>query len=110
MKTWCRHSDMSQAGFTILGLLVGITIAVIVTAAAFTALTSSSKATRVNDQTAQTQQNARVAMELLSHDIKMAGYGMTGPVANCPSAIVSADNTVGGPDTGPDSVSLVIHT
>ena len=49
-------------------------------------------------------------MELLSHDIKMAGYGMTGPVLNCPTAIVPADNTVGGPDTGPDSISLVIPT
>ena len=110
-----RHSKSNkiinkQEGFTLTELLVGITISVVVSAAAMTALTTTTKATRVNDQTAQTQQNARVAMELLSHDIKMAGYGMTGPVANCPSAIVPADNTVGGPDTGPDSVSLVIPT
>lgn len=110
MKTRGRHSDMSQAGFTLLELLVGITIAVIVTAAAFTALTSSSKATRVNDQTAQTQQNARVAMELLSHDIKMAGYGMVGPVGNCGTAIVPSDNNSGGGDAGPDSISMVVPT
>src|SRR5919106_840121 len=92
-----------QRGFTMIELLVGITIATIVSAAAFTALTSSSKATRANDQTAQTQQNARVAMELLSHDIKMAGYGTSGPINNCATAIVPSDNNVAGNDTGPDS-------
>lgn len=101
---------MGEEGFTLLELMIGTTIAVIITAAAFTALTSSSKATRVNDQTAQTQQNGRLAMELLSHDIKMAGYGMSGQVGNCASAMVPADNNVGGADTGPDSISMVIPT
>lgn len=99
-----------QQGFTMIELLVGITIATIVSAAAFAALTSSSKATRANDQTAQTQQNARVAMELLSHDIKMAGYGTGGPINNCTSAIVPSDNNVAGNDTGPDSLSLIVPT
>ena len=99
-----------QRGFTMIELLVGITIAAIVSAAAFTALTSSSKATRANDQTAQTQQSARVAMELLSHDIKMAGYGTGGPINNCGTAIVPSDNNVAGNDTGPDSISLIVPT
>jgi type IV pilus assembly protein PilW len=102
----CRE----EQGFTIIELLVGITIGTIVCAAAFTALTSSSKATRANDQTAQTQQNARVAMELLSHDIKMAGYGTGGPINNCATAIVPSDNNVAGNDTGPDSLSLIVPT
>jgi type IV pilus assembly protein PilW len=104
-----KHCDKQQ-GFTIIELLVGITIATIVSAAAFAALTSSSKATRANDQTAQTQQNARVAMEVLSHDIKMAGYGTGGPINNCATAIVPSDNTVAGNDTGPDSLSLIVPT
>lgn len=111
MRKQCRNRVCKeQKGFTLVELLIGITIAAIISAAAFTALTGSSKATRVNDQTAQTQQSARIAMELLSHDVKMAGYGMTGPVGNCPAAIVPADNNVAGSDTGPDSVSLVIPT
>ena len=101
---------LGQQGFTLLELMIGTAIAVIITAAAFTALTSSSKATRVNDQTAQTQQNGRLAMELLSHDIKMAGYGMIGAVGNCGTAIVPRDNTAAGVDTGPDSVSMIVPT
>ena len=102
--------DMNQAGFSLVELLVGITIATIVSAAAFTALTGSSKAMRVNDQTAQTQQSARIAMELLSHDIKMAGYGVSGPVGYCGTAIVPADNNIAGADNGPDSVSMIVPT
>lgn len=109
-KNTKSKAPVTERGFTLVELLVGITISVIVSAAALTALTGSSKAARVNDRTAQTQQNARIVMELLSHDIKMAGYGMSGPVGNCGTAIVPADSNVGGADTGPDSVSLVIPT
>jgi len=97
-----------EHGFSLIELLVGAIIAFLVAAAAFTMLTTSSKATRVSDQTAQTQQSARIAMELLSHDIKMAGFAMAGPVGNCNQAIVPADNNVGGADNGPDSISLVV--
>lgn len=103
-------TGFGEEGFTLLELMIGTAIAVIVTAASFTALTSSSKATRTNDQTAQTQQNGRLAMELLSHDIKMAGYGMAGPVGNCNTAIVPADNNSASSDTGPDSLSLAVPT
>jgi type IV pilus assembly protein PilW len=109
-KTNILKYEQEIRGFTIIELLVGITLATIVSAAAFTALTSSSKATRANDQTAQTQQNARVAMELLSHDIKMAGYGTSGPIKNCATAIVPSDNNAAGNDTGPDSLSLIVPT
>jgi type IV pilus assembly protein PilW len=109
-STTAIRTCVGQQGFTLIELMVGTAIAVIVTGAAFSALTSSSKATRANDQTAQTQQNGRLAMDLLSHDFKMAGYGMSGPVGNCGSAIVPADNDPAAADTGPDSVSLVVPT
>jgi type IV pilus assembly protein PilW len=106
VKTLCRR----QEGFTLIELMIGTAIAVIIIAAAFTALTSSSKATRNNDQTVQTQQSARIAMELISHDIKMAGYRMPGPIGSCNTAVVPGDNNVAGNDTGPDSISLVVPT
>ncbi|MES4787360.1 MAG: hypothetical protein C4294_17905 [Nitrospiraceae bacterium] len=95
--------------------MAGMAVAIVVVAAGFTALTGSNKATQINDQAAQTQQNARVAMDLLSRDLKMAGFGMTAPVGNCTiggnaAAIVPADNNPAGADTGPDSVSLAVPT
>jgi type IV pilus assembly protein PilW len=104
--SWCGVND--DRGFTLVELMIGIVVALIVMAAAFTAMTGSDRATKINDQTAQAQQNVRLAMELISHDIKMAGYGMTTPLPGCNTAIVPADQNPAGADTGPDSVSLVV--
>lgn len=106
---------LEQRGVTLTELMAGMAVAIVVVAAGVTALTGSNKATQINDLAAQTQQNARVAMELLSRDLKMAGFGMTAPVGNCTvggnaAAIVPADNNPSGADTGPDSVSLVVPT
>jgi type IV pilus assembly protein PilW len=99
-----------ERGTTLVELMIGLGVGIVIVAAGFAALTGSNKATVINDQTAQIQQNVRVAMELLSHDLKMAGFGMTGPVDACNTAIVPADNNTGGADAGPDSLSVVVPT
>lgn len=95
-------------GLTLVELMFGIVISMIVVGAGYTVMTGSQKASTVNDQTTQMQQNVRVAMDLLTQDLKMAGFGMTAPVGACNFAVVPGDNTAGGPDTGPDSVSVVV--
>jgi type IV pilus assembly protein PilW len=97
-----------ERGVTLIELMAGLAVGLIVVAAGFTALTSSDKATRANDQVAQTQQSARIAMELLSNDLKMAGFGMIlgQQVGGCTSAIMPGDNTQAGPDLGSDSISI----
>ena len=97
-----------QQGVTLIELMVGAVVASIIIAAGFAVLTSSSKALTTNEQTVETQQNVRVAMEFLFRDIRQAGFGMVGPVGNCPTAIVPADNNTAGPDRGPDRISLVV--
>jgi type IV pilus assembly protein PilW len=97
-----------EQGVTLIELMVGIVVALVVVVAAFTILTTSQKSTQANDQAVETQQNVRIAMDLLSHDIKHAGFGMTGPVGACATAIVPLDHTPAGPDTGPDSVRLIV--
>lgn len=97
-----------QQGVTLVELMVGAVVASLVIAAGYAVLTSSSKALTTNEQTIETQQNVRVAMEFLFRDIRQAGFGMIGPVGNCPTAIVPADHTPTGPDRGPDRISLVL--
>ena len=97
-----------QQGVTLVELMVGAVVATTIIAAGYAVLTSSSKALTTNEQTVETQQNVRVAMEFLFRDIRQAGFGMNGPVGNCPTAIVPADNTPTGPDRGPDRISLVV--
>ena len=97
-----------QEGMTLIELLIGALVATTIIAAGFAVLTSSSKALTTNEQTVETQQNVRVAMEFLFQDIRQAGFGMVGPVGNCSTAIVPADNNTAGPDRGPDRISLVV--
>lgn len=97
-----------QQGVTLVELMVGAVVATTVIAAGFAVLSSSDKALTTNEQTVETQQNVRVAMEFLFRDIREAGFGMNGPVGNCPTAIVPADNNTAGPDRGPDRISLVV--
>jgi len=97
-----------QQGVTLVELMIGAVVATTIIAAGYTVLTSSSKALTTNEQTVETQQNVRMAMEFLFRDIRQAGFGMNGPVGNCPTAIVPADNNTAGPDRGPDRISLVV--
>ena len=99
-----------QQGVTLIELMIGAVVATTIIAAGYAVLTSSSKALTTNEQTVETQQNVRVAMEFLYRDIRQAGFGMNGPVGNCPTAIVPADHTPTGPDRGPDRISLVAPT
>lgn len=97
-----------QQGVTLIELMVGALVATTIIAEGYAVLTSSSKAMTTNEQTVETQQNVRVAMEFLFRDIRQAGFGMNGPVGNCPTAIVPADHTPAGSDRGPDQISLVV--
>jgi type IV pilus assembly protein PilW len=99
-----------EGGGTLIELMVGITVATTIAAAAYTVASGSNKAANVNDQTAEMQLNARIAMDLITRDLKTAGFGMNGTIGGCTNAIIPADNNAGGADTGPDSVSLVVPT
>jgi len=131
MRSWKgkgRMQDMrsqdkpDEQGFTLVEIMVATTITSVIVLAGMSALTMTGKAVRANEQISDAQQNARMAMEMISHDIKMAGFGPSidssnnpPPVGNCgiggkPVPILPGDNnpTVGVNDTGPDQISLVV--
>ena len=105
----------TDQGFSLIELMVGLAVAFIVIIAGYTVLTGANKSTRANEHTVDTQQNARIAMEVITQDLKMAGFGMIGPVGGCANPIVPNDKVPGGlltdiNDDGPDGISLVIPT
>jgi len=105
------RGSTEQAGFTLIEVMVGMVVAVIVVAAAFTILTTTSKTLRANEQIVDTQQNVRMAMEWLARDFKLAGFGNPGvPLGNCTNAIVPGDQNPTGVDSGPDSVQVLVPT
>jgi type IV pilus assembly protein PilW len=110
-----RRIWRAEEGVTLIELMAAVVVTAIVAAAAMTILVTSNKATQVNEQVADVQQNVRLAMDLISQDIKLAGFNMTSAVGACtvgpvnlPAPIVPGDNAPAGADAGPDTVRLVV--
>lgn len=117
---------LCERGFTLIELMISIVISSVIVAAGYTVMTTTHKATISNERAAGTQQNIRVAMELIARDIKQAGFGMPmapntpvgGTAGNCApggttAAIRPVDNNSAIPltavnDTGADTISLVV--
>ena len=75
-----RRLRENQQGFTLVELMAAVLITVIIVAAMMTTVVTSNRANVVNSQVADTQQNVRLAIDLLSRDIKLAGLITTRPI------------------------------
>ena len=64
-----------EKGFTLVELLVAMAISGIVVAAVYTAFVTQQKSYTIQDQVAEAQQNARVGLDLIAREVRMAGYG-----------------------------------
>ena len=67
--------ELHQRGLTLIELMVALAIAFIVIGAVYQAFTSQQRTYTIQDQVAEAQQNARVAMNILMRDLRMAGFG-----------------------------------
>jgi len=67
----------SQKGFTLVELLVAMTISLIVMAAIYSTYRSQQNSYIIQDQVSVAQQNLRAAMYTMTRDIRMAGYDPT---------------------------------
>ncbi|MDP9131714.1 MAG: prepilin-type N-terminal cleavage/methylation domain-containing protein, partial [Nitrospirota bacterium] len=118
-----RRSTGNQQGFTLVELMAAVLITVVIVAATMTTVVTSNRANVVNTQVADTQQNVRLAIDLLNRDIKLAGYNYnatdpaTAAVGTCnatigsivkPVGLLPQDQAPAGADTGSDAVSMVL--
>jgi type IV pilus assembly protein PilW len=114
-----HSSDRNQRGFTLTEIMVATMMTTAIVAAGFGALVVSQKTTRTTGQVSNTQATARNAMDMITADLKLAGFGMKGfrglpaTIGGCrvngtPSALVPADNNPLGADSGPDTISMVV--
>ena len=120
---------LCERGFTLIEVMIAIVISSVIIAGGYTILTTTHRATISNERAVGTQQNIRVAMELIARDIKQAGFGMpmapdlpvggtagncaTGATGTTAAAIRPVDNNSAIPltavnDTGADTISLVV--
>jgi len=63
-----------KRGFSLVELLVALTICGIVVAGSYRFFITQTRAYAVQDQAIEAQQNVRLAMEILLRDLRMAGY------------------------------------
>ena len=104
-----RGTVRSDHGFTMIEMMVSVAIFAVVTLAAFAVLSSSQTTSVTMDQTVQIQQNVRMALDLMTRDIRMTGYANppAGTLAGCAQHMNAVDNNPAGADAGPDSISVV---
>lgn len=106
----------NQSGFTLTEVMVATMMTTAILAAGLGALTVTQKTTRISGQVGNTQATARTALDMITADLKLAGFGMRGltaAVGGChingtPSALVPGDNNPLGADFGPDTISMVV--
>jgi type IV pilus assembly protein PilW len=101
-----------EAGFSLVEVMAALVILAIAMTAAFATFTSQQKSFMVQSRVAEMQQNLRQAVEYISRDIRLAGYGIPDNVATpgtaSPAGITSIrslyaiDNT-----TGPDQIYIL---
>ncbi len=65
-----------QRGLTLIELVVAMAVAGILMAAGYGIFLLQQKSYAVQDKVSETQQNARVAMNILARDLRMAGHGV----------------------------------
>lgn len=111
MKSSLKSLAWNQRGFTLVEIMVATMMTAAIVAAGFGALVVSQKTTRITGQVSNTQATARNAMDMITSDLKLAGFGMKGfrglpaAVGGChvngtPSALVPGDNNPLGADIG----------
>jgi type IV pilus assembly protein PilW len=107
------HRQPHDGGFTVIELLIAMAMTAVVLAAVFTFSIAQGKFLSTREQVVQMTQSARAAMDLLSHEIEMAGYNPTkavfaGVTYNPAQLQLQADlNGDGSPD---DPNETIIYT
>jgi type IV pilus assembly protein PilW len=93
-------------GYTLVELLVALIVGLIVLGALYGVFTVQNKQLNKEDQMAEMQQNARMAMDMMSKEIVMAGYGASGVTRCSGSTTASATPCLGISTANADSISF----
>lgn len=98
----------SQRGFSLVEMMVAITLGFIVVGAVGYLYLGSRQSFRTTDNVSRMQENARYALQTIAHDVRMAGYVGCGnlqtmtvnTIANAPVPALTIANAITGLDTG----------
>ena len=98
MKKILKNNDRwSGQGFTLLELIIAMSLGLIVLGAMYGALTIQDRNVSLQEQVAEMQQNARAGMEIMLREIMMAGYNpqKTISIGTQPGITTASANALG---------------
>lgn len=110
-------NQFSQKGFSLIELMIALVLGLIVTAVAIQIFLATKQTYRLTQSQSEIQDNARIALSILTRDIREAGYGGCKAldqlnvqiIANDPLPAVISENTIitgyEGKETNPASWS-----
>ena len=84
----CRHANR---GFTIVELLVAMVVALLAMEAIYSTFLNQHRSYRIQEETAEMQQNLRAAMLYMEREIRMAGCD---PMGTADAGIIKAERTL----------------
>jgi type IV pilus assembly protein PilW len=93
------------AAFTLIELMVALTIGMIVMASVATTFTSQTRTYSAQEQINQMEQNARGALDIMSREIKMAGYNPASGTVTGVTSYTSTTLTIQADLTGNGTIS-----
>lgn len=83
----------AERGFSIVEMMISITIGLMVVAALVGVLASNSRSSKTNERTSELQSNGRYALDHLKRELRHAGYiGYTWAVPNAPTTPIAVAN------------------
>lgn len=87
-----KINNKKAAGFSLVELMVALSIGMILLAATSSILVSSKKTYTLNDSLARLQENGRIAMQIISRDIRATGYfGCADDISSINNGLVDED-------------------
>ncbi len=94
-----RKVMRTKSGVTLIELLLALLLSSILTAALYRAFISQQRTYTIQDQVAEMQQNVRIALDQMTKEIRMAGYGgdtmsVFGDVNGFTDIITPGSNTI----------------
>lgn len=103
---------MRQRGFSLLEVLVALTLSSVLAVAAFTVFFNSQRATGRVQRVIENRQNSRTAIQLLERDLRMAGSGwgetnVDGCYGGTALSIPPITPFYGGSDTANDTIGII---
>ena len=110
-----RRTFKSTAGFTLIEMMVAITLGMIVIAGATGTFTAQTRQNAAEEQISQMNQNVRGALDMIIRDLMQAGYkapggSVTGVTYSTSQLLIQADlNANGSIDTSSTSLEYIVY-